>query len=385
MNSLDVLFQASLGIENNKWTNDTLAALPTCKGVLLFADAAGRPIQLLQAANCRRTAQARLVHDDTQSAPRKKADVSDLTTCVYYTCCYNNFLSQVTYTHLAHILYENESESWIQLPKISFAVIDTSALLPYFHVTEAVEEHSGQKRFGLFASRKAASEFCEILNTIFVLCRNPSLLKTGRESSCPYLQMQTCPGPCLHAALQDDYAEAVQSAIQTAAGNVESASNQFRQQMQQASEQMAFEKAQYCKKKMELLEKLNRPDFLYVHPLKDICFLHIDIGPKEKLEGSNRKIRQLMWYKVTADGAYRLGSCTPDTTDDIKAFLETNWPKNDNPLDIRGPKELLSLVSLHLFRSQQSGIWLDCAGGIWLEKIISELQSCFELNLSTAD
>ncbi len=102
MKSYEALFQASLCIENDEWTKDTLAALPTCRGVLLFADTSGQPIQLLQAANCRRTAQARLLRDLSETGLKKKADVSDLTTVIYYICCYNHFLNQVTYTQLAH-------------------------------------------------------------------------------------------------------------------------------------------------------------------------------------------------------------------------------------------------------------------------------------------
>lgn len=385
MKSYEALFQASLYIENLKWTKDTLAELPTCRGVLLFADLSGQPIQLLQAANCRRTAQARLLRDPSETGPQKKADISDLTRVIYYTRGYNHFLCQVIYTQLAHSLFGQEAETWIQLPKVSLAAIDTDAYLPYFYVTEAAGGALDQQRFGLFPSRKVAAEFCEILNTVFGLCRNPALLKTGRESSCPYLQMQTCPGPCLSDELRNTYAEAVLQALQTAAGKIESPRQHLRQEMEQASQKMAFEKAQQSKKKLRMLSKLSRSDFRYVHRLEDICLLHVDIGHKEKQEGTNKKVQQLMWYKITGSAIDHLGNCTPINEDEIKTFIETHWDNTENRLSIQDSKERLSLVSLHLFRSQHNGIWLDCTDGIWLEKVMSGLTECFSLSFDSVE
>ena len=57
------LFDHSLHRESNEWTKDTLSGLGACKGVLLFTHADGQPIQLLQAASIRRTAQAKLLEE----------------------------------------------------------------------------------------------------------------------------------------------------------------------------------------------------------------------------------------------------------------------------------------------------------------------------------
>lgn len=381
MEPCEELFDSSVTLKQNKWTQDALAELPTCKGVLLFVNAAGKPIQLLQAANCRRTAQAKLLHEDAEPATRKP-DVSDLTAVIYCTCCYNNFLSQITYTQRAHAVFGKDAADWIVLPRISLAAIDTDVFLPYFYVTDTGNEHPGQQRFGLFPSRKAAADFCEILNTVFVLCRNPALLKTGKEPSCPYLQMQTCPAPCLNENLRAGYAETINQAAKTAAGNIEIPQQQLQQQMQQASKQMEFELAQRCKKKLDLLDKLTRRDFQHVHPLEDLCFLHIDIGPKVSIEGQKRKQQQLMWFKVTSQWVFHLGDFVPDTENSISEFLETNWTKNSTPLPLKDSKERLSVLSLQLFRNQRPGIWIDCTSGIWLDKIISELKNQWNLNIT---
>jgi hypothetical protein len=134
---------------------------------------------------------------------------------------------------------------------------------------------------------------------------------------------------------------------------------------------MDFEQAQRCKKKLELLNRLARPEFRHVHPLENLCFLNIDTGPKEKPEGAKRKIQQLMWFKITAEQSYHLGNCTPETDEDFKHFLETNWSRDNAPLPVQSVAEHLRILSLHVFRSNRPGIWIDCTNGIWLDKITS--------------
>lgn len=373
----EALFQASLCIQNNEWTKNTLAEIPTCKGVLLFTDSSGRAIQLLQAANLRRTALAKLALEEDESN-RRKVDVSGLTEIIYYTCCYNNFLSQLTYTQLAHTIFDKNAVNWVQLPKVSLAAIDTDSFLPYFYVSDSPAAHHAKKKYGLFPTRKTAAEFCEILNTAFVLCRNPSLLKSGRERSCPYLQMQTCPGPCINPDQIDSYFKRIPE-VPAGPGRTTLDLKGLYGLMQDAANAMDFEKANELKKRINLLKKLLRPDFQYVHPLEELCFLHIDIGPKTKIEGHIRKRRQFMWFKVTSQGAFHLGEFDPDTENSIAKFLDANWFPNNNPLPLKDNEELLPIVSLQLYRSQRSGTWIDCSQGIRMDAIITGLNDSFSV------
>ena len=45
------LFDSSITLEQNEWTQDALLEVPTSKGVLLFVDTENNPIQLLQAGS----------------------------------------------------------------------------------------------------------------------------------------------------------------------------------------------------------------------------------------------------------------------------------------------------------------------------------------------
>jgi len=373
------LFENSLCIESNKWTKDTLSGLPACKGVLLFINAAGQPIQLLQAANLRRTAMAKLITSDEPASINRKTNISELSSKVCYITCSNNFQTQLSYIHLAHAVFEKTAGDWILLPRPSFMSIDTDRPLPYFYVSDTPQKSEARNAFGLFPNRKAAASFCEILNTVFGLCRNSSFLNTGREVSCPYLQMKTCLGPCIDIALREKYIDSVRQACDTAAGKIQPTIENLRERMSVASQSMQFEKAAVFKKKIDTLQKLTSLDFCWVHNLDDLCILHIDLGQNRKIAGKNKKRRLYKAYKITAKNIYELGVFVPKSTEQIISFLNHTWNRGQPLPYTLKPKEHLATLSLFLFRSARSGIWLDCTETIPKEVLIKQLQKAFDI------
>ncbi len=77
------LFQGFLDIETANEGPKALKPLPSCKGVLLLADANGTAVQLLTAANMRRTAGARLSSREP-TTPKKRADLSRIVRKIYF-------------------------------------------------------------------------------------------------------------------------------------------------------------------------------------------------------------------------------------------------------------------------------------------------------------
>ena len=380
MVSYEELFEASLCRESDKWTKTTLSGLPTCKGVFLFADVSGRPIQLLQTANLRRTVQAKLLHEEP-TASNRKTDISQPAAKIFYTCCYNYYQLQLTYIQFAHAVFQKNANNWIQLPKLSFAGIDADACLPFFYASENPQTHVNRSMFGLFPTRKAAAEFCEILNAVFGLCRNPSLLKTGKENSCPYLQMKTCPGPCLQNKEQGTYLNAVEQACLTAAGNIPSAIQNLHREMIQASKSMRFEEAALLKKHSQSLEKLTRNDFRWVRNLQDLCILYVDLDAKRKIAGKNKKRQRYKAYKITAESVQELGIFVPRVASQTASFLAHTWDQGQKAVYAKNTTEHLAMLSLFLFRSNTPGLWL-AADQTPPAKVFEELSETFKLDVS---
>ena len=81
-----------------------LVALPACKGVILFADSDRRPVQLLIAANIRRTGRARLYTEEIE-VHSKRPEITSIVRHIFYVCCYNDFKAALIHYTIAKIVW----------------------------------------------------------------------------------------------------------------------------------------------------------------------------------------------------------------------------------------------------------------------------------------
>ncbi|MCE5187095.1 MAG: hypothetical protein LLF76_13315 [Planctomycetaceae bacterium] len=356
------LFDTSVALEGNQWNEQLLSAIPPCKGLLLFADSAGRPIQLLQSANLRRTAQARLCRAEP-SEPVRKADISALTTTIYLACCCNDFQTALSYLRISTALRGASIEE-MKLPSPSFAAVDLNAPLPYFYVSSNPAVSNSRSAWGLFASRRDAQEFCTSMNRAFGLCRDPALLQTGREESCSYLQMRQCLGPCIERLPRDRYMEWVTSALAAADGEMEQAIAALTAAMRQAAADKRYEQAQDFRERIDLLRQLQGPRFLWTENLRRFCLLHADRGPKVQVDGQKRKQQQFTAWKITNERIFEIGQFVLTQGEQWTARFNEEWGKPSKPYDLLSPQEHFGLLSLLLYRSRPQGIWLNASHSV---------------------
>ncbi len=371
------LFDASIAFEHKDIIQNTLAEIPACKGVLLFVDPDNHPIQLLQAANLRRTARTKLFPKDESIS--KRTCISELTSKIFWRCCYNDFMAQTSYLRLAHALFEKQTDKWLHLPRPCFSVIETDSRLPYFDVSGNSAMSEKRIVYGLFPSRKAAAVFSKTLNSVFCLCQNPTLLKTPSQSSCPYLQMMKCPKPCLDPAQSQSYAKRVDKAITVANGDMASFLNALGQRMNKAANAMDFEKAAELKKQIDQLKNLKKTDYCWVHNLKNLSVLHMDRTLKKTIKGQRQRIQQYQCLKIDSETISDLGIFSPTSRQEIDRFLEKNWT-GGTVIPGGGGKHLANLA-FFLFRTKRSGLWLDCSEGIVGGQLYAEMERFLDAEL----
>lgn len=369
--SYEDIFDSSIELKHKELTQDALRKIPTCEGVLLFVDSQGNPIQLIQTGNLRRLSRARMTPDNI--SPRT-TDVSSLTQKIYWVCCYNHFMTQLRYIGLAHTLFDKTADNWIQLPPPSFTAINLDPPLPYFYVSNDPDMVENRKVYGLFPNRKAAQKFTDIMNTVFGLCRNPGLLKTPRQSGCPYLQMKKCPGPCLNPDQIESYLNRVDQSLTAADKCLKPAMNKLCHQMHDASQVMDFEKANELKKHIDLLSQLRKNDYRWVSNLKNLCILHVDKSFKKNADGTKQKILHYQWLKIDSNEVYNMGDFAPESHNAIKCFLEEKWTTAPTLSYASDTKEHLANLGYFLFRTKPAGFWLDCSNGIKPEPLYSGLE-----------
>ena len=338
--------------------NSPLAALPTCKGVLLFADAEDRPIQLLIAANIRRTVSARLLPEDA-SGGSKRGDLAAIVRKIYYSRCYNDFRSSLTHYNAARAIYPKQYRKMLKLPGQSFVRIDISAQWPVFQTTEKPSALAGEKVFGPFPTRRSANDFVQILQNAFDLCQMPQLIAhRSKAASCPYLQMKTCPAPCTGQITRQAYLEQITAAMDAVSGNIEEQKTALTQSMQQAASEMKFEKAQHIKKQLAQLDLLDKETYRWTGDMAELSILHIDRSAKMPVK-KRKKMQLFTAFVIHADNVAEIGDFSLDSMNDLHETLtkiDAKAPTSSAPA-----VELLAITAYHLYRNNPRGVWINCS------------------------
>ncbi len=358
------LFEGCLRINPAQQTLEALLEpepVPAKKGVLLFADKDDRPIQLLIAANIRRTAAAKLFPQDP-AAVKKHANIASITRKIYYLCCYNDFKCLLKHYQIAKALYPDSYTKIITFPRQSYVKITPGAKWPFFSLTDKPSISKTENFFGPFPTRRSAGQFIGILQNVFGLCQRPGLLESGKDtSSCTYLQMNTCPAPCIGKTSRSEYLNWVEDAVAAAKGNLRRQKEKMLGQMKKLAEQREFEQADIVKKSIRQLENLTKETYRWTTEISELAVLHIDRSAKIKIQGKRKKEQTFSAFVIRSGHIFELADFTLETIDAFyKSFMQC---LTESVFGLSGEQlsEQLSFLGFSLYRSKPAGVWFDCS------------------------
>ncbi|MCD6392634.1 MAG: hypothetical protein J7M40_03920, partial [Planctomycetes bacterium] len=335
--------------------------LPTCKGVVLFADASDRSVCFLIAANIRRTARCRLFPPEAATLS-KRADISPLVRRIYYQCCYNDFASTLRYYRICRLLYPDSWHKLITFPKLRFVRIDLSAQWPNFSAAEKPLIGDCQKTFGPFGTRKSANAYITALQTAFGLCRRPDLIDSpAKAATCPYLQMHTCPAPCVGDISRQDYFSQIDKAVSAAGGQIAQYAARIRDEMMQHAAQKQFEAAAALKKRLAALDLLKRGEYRWTRDISKLAILHIDRWARISPPGKKRKKQSYAAYLIKDGQILDCGAFLLDDLADVYRTLHDHLERPTAQIDPEKLTETLAIAASFIYRSSPPGIWIDCS------------------------
>jgi excinuclease UvrABC nuclease subunit len=356
------LFENCLDIDCSVQEPDTaqvLSALPTAKGLLLFADSDDRPIQLLIAANIRRTARARLLPEETDT-PTKRTHISDIAKKIYALPCYCDFRSLLAHYRIAKKLFPDTWQDMANYGNQSYVKIDLSANWPFFATAARPATAANTKTFGPFPSRRSAAEFIKILHSVFALCQMPELVADPeRSKSCPYLQMKTCPAPCIGGISKEQYLNQIHQAVGATTGNLATHLDKLKADMKHHSENTQFEQANTAKTRIEQLSILKKMTYRWTTDLAKLAILHIDRSAKIKQKGKRKLTRTYAAFLIKAGHIIELKDFT---VEDIEKFHQSLVDHLDQPPEQIPPQQIceeLALTTSLLYRNKPAGLWLN--------------------------
>lgn len=129
--------------------------------------------------------------------------------------------------------------------------------------------------YGPFASVKAMNNVLDLIRSIFTIrtCKldlAPQKINEGKYKVCLEYHIGNCLGPCEGKQNEAEYLQDIEQAKHILKGNLGVAKSYFKTQMQNAAEALAFERAQYFKEKLELLEKYQSKSMVVNPAIKDL-------------------------------------------------------------------------------------------------------------------
>lgn len=137
--------------------------------------------------------------------------------------------------------------------------------------------------FGPFASVKAMNNVLDLIRELFTIrtCKldlSPYKIQEGQYKVCLEYHIGNCQGPCVGNQTESDYLKDLEQAKHILKGNLGIAKSYFKQKMQEAAENLEFERAQKVKDKLDLLEKYQSKS-LVANPTisnHDVCSIVLD-------------------------------------------------------------------------------------------------------------
>ena len=128
---------------------------------------------------------------------------------------------------------------------------------PQFSLANRVEE-DGARYFGPYASRRSTQAIVDALRTALRLptCRKKFPRDVGKERPCLNFHMGKCDGYCRSEDMKPRYDEAIAQAVSLLEGRFQEVKAQLTAGMEQAAEELRFEKAAELRDRLKAIELL---------------------------------------------------------------------------------------------------------------------------------
>jgi excinuclease ABC subunit C len=136
--------------------------------------------------------------------------------------------------------------------------IDMQVKFPRIEVVRKIDV-DGAKYFGPYTSAYEVRQALNALYMIYPMRQCNKVIEVPpkkNERACLYYQMGTCKAPCVGKITEEDYGVYLKHAIDFIKGNYKPVVQLLTQQMQEASEVMAFEKAANLRDKIAAIESM---------------------------------------------------------------------------------------------------------------------------------
>lgn len=137
---------------------------------------------------------------------------------------------------------------------------------PRIFMTRKIEK-DGSEYFGPYSSVPMVYTLLDLIKKLYPIrtCAHSldkKSIENGNYQLCLYYHLKKCKAPCMGYQSEEEYDENIKQVKQILNGNLKQVEALLVEEMQEAAEKLAFEKAQECKDKLDLLENYRSKSYI---------------------------------------------------------------------------------------------------------------------------
>lgn len=318
--------------------------LPTCGGVCLFLGDDDQPILLINGANLRNLVRRKL-SDDHPDEKTKRTKLRPIVKKIMYRQSYSRFENQLHYFQIARAVYPDTYDQLFPSLDVWFIHVNLDDKYPVFTKTNKCDLTKG-RYWGPLPTNRSASNYLEILQSCFDLCRCPHLIAQAPNATpCSYAQMNRCCTVCDGSATRDEYLATIENTINFLSSSLPKSIDAMKLKMKELSDSLQFEQAQRVHHKITELTKLLAPAYRWVGPLENFCVLAFQNGPAVKVPQIRAAQKTITPFIVTPNQVSQIAPFLPS---EIKQLCQT-LPDHINLAQLQLHQQNISQLQQHLF------------------------------------
>ena len=272
---------------------------PQAPGVYLMKDAAGRVIYVGKAKNLRARAASYFLKG-AAAEQRTAAWVQEISD-IDYVSCESEVDALLMEARLIKDVQPKHNRELKDDKTFPYLMITTREDYPRVEVTREPRD-KGVKLYGPFANAGALRGAVQVLQKIFKF-RTCTLDIDAEDPRwrwfrpCLLASIQQCTAPCNLRISKEEYRRDIKRLQMFLDGKKTSLLRQMRKEMQEAAQQLKFEKAARLRDEINMLERLDQRGELDTHAQPEVFY----IDPKKGLAGL-RKVLKLQETPRTIEG-----------------------------------------------------------------------------------
>lgn len=245
--------------------------LPDQPGVYRFYDKTGRLLYVGKARNLKKRVAS--YFSKSHSLNRKTRQLIKETCRLEFTVSNTEFDALLLENNLIKehqpryniLLKDDKTYPYLCIPREPF---------PRILYTRRFNPEQGEY-FGPYSSVGALKTVLDLVRRLYTIrtCNlplTPQNIQARKFKVCLEYHLGNCKGPCEGLQTETAYNRDIEMARQILKGNLSTVRRYFQQQMEEAAEQLAFEKAQFYKEKIALLDKFQSKSVVVNKNLSDI-------------------------------------------------------------------------------------------------------------------